>query len=176
MMRHDYPNVMLYVPDLLRNKAIVRFNRYYYWWVALSLLLPTLVGGLVSASPTGALTAFLWGGVVGLFVVEHTMSAINSVCHMVGSRKFVVRGDKSRNNAWLALPSWGEAFHNNHHAFPSSAAFGLRWHELDPGFWLIRFLELTGLAWKVRTPSATMIARRALPLAPQVVNARGGDL
>ncbi len=167
MIRHDYPNVTHYVPDLLRDKTIRRFNRHYYSWVALGLVLPAVVGGLVTETAVGALTAFLWGGVVRLFIVEHTMSAINSVCHMVGSRAFSVRGDNSRNNTWLGFLSWGEAFHNNHHAFPSSAAFGLRSHELDPGFWLIRLLAAAGLAWNVRTPSAKTIAQRAAQLAAQ---------
>jgi stearoyl-CoA desaturase (Delta-9 desaturase) len=162
MMRHDYPNVTHYVPDLLRDKTILRFNRHYYSWVALGLLLPALIGGLVTETAAGALTAFLWGGVVRLFVVEHTMSAINSVCHLVGSRVFTVRGDNSRNIGWLGVLSWGEAFHNNHHAFPSSAAFGLRPSELDPGFWLICLLAAVGLVWNVRAPSAATIARRQL--------------
>lgn len=161
MIRHDYPNVMHYVPDLVGDKVVARYNRRYYWWVLLGLVLPAVVGGLWTASPSGALSAFLWGGVIRLFVVEHTMSAINSVCHTIGSRKFAVRGDNSRNNAWLALPSWGEAFHNNHHAFPWSAAFGFRWHELDPGFWFIRALEQIGWAWHVKTPSIAAITQRA---------------
>lgn len=163
MIKHDYPNVTHYVPDLLRDKALVRVNRRYHWWVALGLVLPALVGGLAGAGLEGALTGFLWGGLVRLFVVEHTMSAVNSLCHMIGTRQFAVRDDNSRNNAWLGVATWGEAFHNNHHAFPSSAAFGLRWHEFDPGFWLICGLQLCGLAWNVKTPSAAAIAGRAAP-------------
>jgi stearoyl-CoA desaturase (delta-9 desaturase) len=72
----------------------------------------------------------------------------------------VVRDDNSRNNAWLGLPSWGEAFHNNHHAFPSSAAFGLAWHEVDPGYWFILALKRVGLAWDVRRPSPEAVERR----------------
>jgi stearoyl-CoA desaturase (delta-9 desaturase) len=161
MIRHDYPNVTHYVPDLLRDKTMARFNRRYYWWVGLGLVLPAVLGGIVTASIAGALTGFLWGGVVRLFIVEHTMSAINSICHMVGARKFSMRGDNSRNNGWLGLVSWGESFHNNHHAFPASAAFGLQWHELDPGFWFIRLLQSVGLAWNVKVPSANVVARRA---------------
>lgn len=160
MVRHDYPNVTHYVPDLLSDKAIARANRRYYWWVALGLLIPAGVGGLVSMSPAGAFTGLLWGGVVRLFVVEHTMSAINSVCHMAGSRRFILRDDNSRNIAWLGLPTWGEAFHNNHHAFPSSAALGLRRHEIDPGYLFIRLLQFAGLAWNVKSPSDDVIARR----------------
>jgi stearoyl-CoA desaturase (delta-9 desaturase) len=160
MMRHDYPNITHYVPDLLKDRTIARFNRHYYLWVALGLILPTLVGGLATRSFAGAATGFLWGGAVRMFVVEHTMSAINSLCHLIGTRRFIVRGENSRNNAWLSLPTWGEACHNNHHAFPGSAAFGLRWYEMDPGFWFIRALQAVGLAWDVRAPSPAMIARR----------------
>lgn len=160
MTRHDYPSITHYVPDLLKDKTIARFNRRYYWWVAFGLILPTLLGGLLTQSLAGAATGFLWGGIVRLFVVEHTMSAINSLCHVVGGRRFAVRGDNSRNNPLLGLPSWGEAYHNNHHAFPGSAAFGLNWWEFDPGFWFIRALAAVGLAWDVRTPSAAAIARR----------------
>jgi stearoyl-CoA desaturase (Delta-9 desaturase) len=162
MVRHDYPNVTHYVPDLVRDKIIARYNRRYYWWVALGLILPAFIGGLWTASLSGALSGFLWGGVVRLFVVEQTMSAINSVCHTIGTRRFSVRGDHSRNNAWLGLPSWGEAFHNNHHAFPSSAAFGLRRHEFDPGFWFIRALQGVGLVWQVKKPSIAAVAQRAV--------------
>jgi stearoyl-CoA desaturase (delta-9 desaturase) len=152
MIRHDYPNVTRYVPDLLKHRALMRWNRAYYLWVAVGLVLPTLLGALLRADWQGAVTGFLWGGVVRIFVVEHTMSAINSICHLFGERSFD-RGDNSRNNAWLGLLTWGEAHHNNHHAFSNSAAFGLRWFELDPGFWFIRCLQALGLVWDVRRPS-----------------------
>jgi stearoyl-CoA desaturase (delta-9 desaturase) len=157
MIRHDYPNVIRYVPDLLGDKAVVRWNRRYYWWVALGLVIPAAVGGIIGGSLSGVMTGFLWAGLVRIFVVEHTMSTINSLCHVFGVRRFELRDDKSRNNAWLSLPTWGEACHNNHHAFPSSAAFGQRWYELDPGYWLIRGLEALGLAWNVRTSSPAQI-------------------
>jgi stearoyl-CoA desaturase (delta-9 desaturase) len=160
MFRHDYPNVMHYAPDLLSDRLLVRCNRHYYWWVALGVALPTLAGGILTLSLAGALTAFVWGGVVRIFVVEHTMSAINSLCHLIGSRPFKTRDDNSRNIAWLGLPMWGEAWHNNHHAFSHSAAFGLKWYEMDPGFWLIRILEALGLVWGVKRPSSKLIMQR----------------
>lgn len=164
MIRHDYPNVTLYVPDLLREKGLMRLNRRYYAWVALGLALPALIGALAAGGLAGALTGFLWGGAVRLLVVEHTMSAVNSLCHTIGRRPFEVR-NTSRNLAWLALPSWGEAFHNNHHAFPSSAAFGLRWTEPDLGYGFVRLLAMLGLAWDVTRPSAEDLARRAVEAA-----------
>ena len=160
MMQHDLPNVTYYVPDLLKDRFVTRVNRRYHWWVLAGLAFPTAVGGIVTGSLSGAFSALVWGGFVRLFVVEHTMSAINSICHLTGTRVYHVNGDNSLNNAWLALPSWGEAFHNNHHAFPNSAAFGLRWHQLDPGYWFIAVLQLCGLAWNVRLPSLEQIAER----------------
>jgi stearoyl-CoA desaturase (delta-9 desaturase) len=106
------------------------------------------------------LTGFLWGGVVRMFVVEQSMSAINSINHSLGSRPFLTRGDNSRNVAIMALLAWGEGWHNNHHAFPYSAAFGLRRFEFDPGFIFIRLLAAAGLAWDVKLPSEEKIARR----------------
>jgi len=93
-------------------------------------------------------------------VVEQSMSAINSVMHIFGKRPFLTRDDNSRNLGVMALLAWGEGWHNNHHAFPYSAAFGLRWFEFDPGFLLIRLLEVVGLAWNVKVPSSEKIALR----------------
>jgi stearoyl-CoA desaturase (delta-9 desaturase) len=95
-----------------------------------------------------------------MFVVEQTMSAINSVMHTFGTQRFVTRDDNSRNFAVMGPLGWGEGWHNNHHAFPYSAAFRLRWYELDPGFLFIRLLETLGLACDVKVPSPEKIARR----------------
>jgi stearoyl-CoA desaturase (delta-9 desaturase) len=160
MIEHDYPNVAHYVPDLMAERKLVTINRYYYAWVLLGLAVPAAIGGLATSSLMGALTGFLWGGVVRMFVVEQSMSAINSVMHTFGSRRFTTRGDNSRNLGVMALLAWGEGWHNNHHAFPYSAAFGLRWFEFDPGFMLIRFLEALGLVWDVKVPSPEKIVRR----------------
>lgn len=160
MIEHDYPNVAHYVPDLMAERTLVTVNRYYYAWVALGLLIPAVIGGAVTASVWGAFSGFLWGGVVRMFVVEQSMSAINSVAHTFGTRRFVTRDDNSRNVGLMALLAWGEGWHNNHHAFPYSAAFGLRWFEIDPGFVLIRLLERIGLAWDVKVPAPEKIANR----------------
>jgi stearoyl-CoA desaturase (Delta-9 desaturase) len=160
MVEHDYPNIAHYVPDLMAQRTLVTVNRHYYAWVALGLALPALIGGLATASLMGAVTGLLWGGVVRMFVVEQSMSAINSVMHSFGSRRFVTRGDNSRNLGVMALFAWGEGWHNNHHAFPYSAAFGLRWFEFDPGYLLIRLLAVLGLAWNIKVPGPDRIAQR----------------
>jgi stearoyl-CoA desaturase (delta-9 desaturase) len=81
---------------------------------------------------------------------------------MFGKQPFATRDDNSRNFAVMGLLGWGEGWHNNHHAFPYSAAFGLHWYELDPGFLFIRLLEALGLAWNVKVPAPEKIARRRL--------------
>jgi stearoyl-CoA desaturase (Delta-9 desaturase) len=176
MIEYDYPNVAHYVPDLIAERALVRVNSYYYAWVLLGLLIPAAIGGLVSGSLWGAVTGLLWGGVVRIFVVEQTISGINSVLHTFGRRPFVTRDDHSRNLGVMAWLGWGEGWHNNHHAFPYSAAFGLRWFEFDPGFLLIRLLEGLGLAWDVKVPSPEKIARRALGPANGTVDLEAGPV
>src|ERR1700676_3170405 len=160
MIEHDYPNVAHYVPDLMAQRTLVAVTRHYHAWVLLGLLAPAAIGGAVTGPWWGAFSAFLWGGIVRMFVVERSMSAINSVMHRFGARRFATRGDNSRNLGVIALLAWGEGWHNNHHAFPYSAAFGLRWFEFDPGFLFIRLLESLGLAWNVKVPSPEKIAQR----------------
>lgn len=162
MVQHDYPNVAHYVPDLIAQRNWVKTNGYYYAWVLLGLALPTAFGALVSGSAWGALTGFLWGGAVRMFVVEQSMSAINSLNHRLGAQPFRTRGDNSRNLGVMAWLAWGEGWHNNHHAFPYSAAFGLRWFEFDLGFTFIRLLEVLGLAWNVKVPTREKIAARMI--------------
>jgi stearoyl-CoA desaturase (delta-9 desaturase) len=152
MRRHEYPNVVHYAPDLIRNRRLVKVARLYYWWVALGLAVPALVGGLVDLSWQGAVSGLLWGGLVRIFVLEHIVWAINSFLHMFGTRPYESR-ENSRNGGIFALVTLGESWHNNHHAFPESPSFGLDWYRLDPGFWLIRGLEATGQAWDLKTPS-----------------------
>jgi stearoyl-CoA desaturase (delta-9 desaturase) len=119
-------------------------------WLALgSLLIPTVAGfALHGFTAEGALRGLIWGGLVRAFLLHHVTWSINSICHYFGRRRFDV-SDQSTNVAWLAVPSLGEAWHHNHHAFPRSAAHGLRWYEVDLSAALIRGLEKLGLAWNV---------------------------
>ena len=135
----------------------IRLNRTYYLWVALGLVLPSVIGGLLTQSWTGAVSGLLWGGFVRLFLSYHFTNSINSITHLFGSRPFETR-ERSRNNAWLVIPTLGEGLHNNHHAFPESAMFGLRWWHLDIGGWVILLFERLGLAWQVCRPRAGAIA------------------
>ena len=96
----------------------------------------------------GFASGVVWGGAVRIFLLHHVTWSINSICHFWGRRRFESR-DESRNVWWLSWLSFGESWHNNHHAFPTSAFHGLRGFEIDPGGWVIWTLEKCGLAWRV---------------------------
>lgn len=164
MIKHEYPNVNFYTPDLLRDVTLVKISRHYNSWVVLGLLIPAVLGGVLLQSWIGVLYGFLWGGVVRMFTVTNAMWALNSFLHTMGSHPYRVK-DKSGNSTILALLAWGEGWHHNHHAFPQSAWFGLSWYRFDPGYWLIRLLEFVGLAWEVQVPSADMIATKKIATA-----------
>ncbi len=159
MFTSEPTNSLLYSKDLFRDPAILRINRLYPLWVILGLAIPTVLGGLITMSWMGALKGLLWGGFVRLFIVHHSFWAIGGIAHSVGWRAFPTR-EGSRNNFWLALPNFGEGWHNNHHAFPSSAFFGLAWWQVDVGGWCVRILERTGLIWNVKCPTSAMIESR----------------
>jgi stearoyl-CoA desaturase (delta-9 desaturase) len=123
-------------------------NASFTGLVGLGLAVPFTAGWLITGELTGALTGLLWGGLVRIFLLHHVTWSINSICHFFGRRRFEVE-DHSTNVWWLALPSFGEAWHHNHHAFPRSAKHGLRRLELDPSGWVIALLEKLGLVWDV---------------------------
>jgi stearoyl-CoA desaturase (delta-9 desaturase) len=123
-------------------------NRRFVSLVVIGLAIPALAGYLLTGTLLGAATGLLWGGLVRVFFVHHVTWSVNSVCHFLGSRRFDV-DDQSTNVFWLALPSLGESWHHNHHAFPRSAVHGLRRWELDPSAVLISAMERVGLAWNV---------------------------
>ena len=110
----------------------------------------------------GALSGFVWGGLVRILLGHHVTWSVNSVCHLWGSRPFQ-SGDESRNNAVVGLLALGEGWHNNHHAFPLSARHGLRWWQVDIAYYVIRALVVCRLAWKVRLPSSAEMAARLSP-------------
>ena len=129
-----------YARDIVDDRGLRRINNLFVPIVVAGLLLPALAGYAIKGTLAGAATGFLWGGLVRVFLVHHVTWSINSICHFFGRRRFAVE-DHSTNVFWLALPSFGEAWHHNHHAFPRSAVSGLRWWELDPSAWLIRVME-----------------------------------
>ncbi len=153
---HKMTNALKFAKDIYRDPVIARVNRMYYVWIFLGLAVPALIGGLVAQSWYGALTGFLWGGLVRMFLCYHFTNGIDSITHIYGNRPFE-SGDHSTNNVWWALPTMGEGWHNNHHAFPSSAFFGLEKWQLDPGAWMLRGLEKIGWVWDLQKPTDAMI-------------------
>jgi stearoyl-CoA desaturase (delta-9 desaturase) len=138
-----------YAPDLMEDRGMRWISRHFVAIIGAGLLIPAVAGFVASGfTLKGFLTALLWGGFVRVFAVHHVTWSINSICHVFGTRRFEV-DDKSGNVFWLALPSLGESWHHNHHAFPRSAKQGLRWYELDPSWAIIWTMEKLGLVWNV---------------------------
>jgi stearoyl-CoA desaturase (delta-9 desaturase) len=146
---HGQASSKRFAGDLVEDEAMRRINRAFPWIALASLALPFALGlALGGGALRAGLSALLWAGLVRIFLVHHITWSINSICHFFGRRRFDTP-DESTNVFWLALPSLGEAWHHNHHAFPQSAFHGLRWYELDPSGWLILGLAKVGLAWDV---------------------------
>jgi stearoyl-CoA desaturase (Delta-9 desaturase) len=137
-----------YAPDLCEDRGMRAIGRHFVSLVLVGLAIPALAGYLVSGTLAGAATGLLWGGLVRIFLVHHVTWSVNSVCHFLGTRRFET-DDHSTNVFWLALPSFGESWHHNHHAFPRSAVHGLKRWELDPSALVIATMEKLGLAWNV---------------------------
>jgi len=150
-----------YARDLRDDRGMVLISRQFGPLVILSLALPALAGYALSGTLAGAATGLLWGGLVRVFLVHHVTWSVNSVCHFFGTRRFDT-DDRSTNVFWLALPSLGESWHHNHHAFPRSAVHGLRRWEIDPSAMLIGAMEKVGIARNVVRISPERQAERTL--------------
>lgn len=148
-----------YAPDLLADPRIARVCRLYPVWVAVSVLLPPLAGGLLTLSWLGAVTAFFWATIVRVGLFHHVTWSINSVCHVAGRKPFRSR-DHAGNVWWLSLLSNGESWHNMHHADPTCARHGALRGQADSSARVIWALEKLGWAWDVRWPEAGRLAAR----------------
>ena len=153
-----------FAPDLLRDRVLKVVDKLFFLWVGLSLAIPFALGWLLGGGLGAALTALLWGGFVRVFLLHHVTWSINSVCHFFGRKRFAIE-DESRNVFWLAPLSMGEAWHHNHHAFPTSAFHGLSpWERVaDPTGLLIALLEKLGIIWNVVRISPERQKAKALP-------------
>jgi stearoyl-CoA desaturase (delta-9 desaturase) len=137
-----------YARDLYEDPGMRRIHRNFHWIVLSTFAIPFLLGFALTQSLHGALTALLWAGLVRVSLLHHITWSINSVCHFFGRRRFAT-DDYSTNVFWLAIPSLGEAWHHNHHAFPRSAFHGLRPWEIDVSGLVIRGMRRAGLIWNV---------------------------
>ncbi len=149
-----------YAPDLYEDRGMRTISRRFVLLILASLAIPALAGYIISGTLLGAFTGLLWGGLVRIFFVHHVTWSVNSVCHFLGSRRFDT-DDHSTNVFWLALPSLGESWHHNHHAFPRSAVHGLKKWEPDPSALIITAMEKMGLARNVVRISPERQAERA---------------
>lgn len=148
-----------YAPDLLRDPDIVRVSRGFPWLVAFSLLAPAALGGLITWSWQGAVTALFWAGLVRVGLLHHVTWSINSLCHVYGAKPFSTR-DRSGNLAWLAIPSFGESWHNLHHADPTAARHGVLRGQVDISARVIWACERAGWAYDVRWPRPERLQAR----------------
>jgi stearoyl-CoA desaturase (delta-9 desaturase) len=152
-------SIAKYAPDIAADKDLRRISRYFPLAITTTLLLPALLGGLITWSWIGALTAFFWAGIVRVALVHHVTWSINSICHVFGTRPFNSR-DLSSNVAWLAIPSFGESWHNLHHVDQTSARHGVLRGQIDLSAEIIRGLEKLGWARDVRWPKPERIAAK----------------
>jgi stearoyl-CoA desaturase (delta-9 desaturase) len=158
LFERDLTNAARFAPDLLADRDIRRVDRLFPVLTAGTLLVPALVGGLVTMSWWGALTAFFWAGLVRVAVLHHVTWSVNSICHMIGDRPFTAR-DRSANFWPLAIASMGESWHNSHHADPTCARHGVRRGQIDISARIIWVFEKVGWATKVRWPRPQRVAR-----------------
>ena len=150
-----------YAPDLLADPGTRMIDRLFPVIAVGSFVLPMLAGYAFTGTLRGALLGLLWGGFVRIFVLHHVTFSINSICHIWGKKRFRV-SDESGNVFWLSIFSFGESWHHNHHAFPSSAFHGLKRWEIDPAGMLIAGLEKVGLVWDVTRIPAERQASKEL--------------
>lgn len=149
---HKLTNASVFCRDLLQDRSIRWINETYYFWGVAGLVLPSIFGFIIGGRPEDAWFGLVWGGGIRLFFSYQFTNAINSVTHLSGYRNYDTR-DQSKNNMWLSLPTFGEGWHNNHHANPRSAIFRHKWWEVDIGAGVINLLEGLGLAWNVVRPN-----------------------
>jgi stearoyl-CoA desaturase (delta-9 desaturase) len=148
-----------YAPDLCKDPDVIKMHKWFGPLALVSILLPGLLGLLLTWSWQGALTALFWGSLVRIGLLHHVTWSINSICHVFGEEDFQVR-DKSRNVWWLAIPSFGESWHNLHHSDPTCARHGALKGQIDLSAGLIRIFERLGWVYDVRWPTPERLAAK----------------
>jgi stearoyl-CoA desaturase (delta-9 desaturase) len=154
-------NAAEWAPDLQSERAIARVDRAFPWLTLATFFLPPLLALAITGSPKSMIGAFIWASLVRIFLLHHVTWSINSICHFYGKEAYRAR-DESRNVWPLAPLSFGESWHNNHHAFPWSARLGLRAWQIDPGWYAISIFRALGMARDVKVPSPKQLADRSL--------------
>jgi stearoyl-CoA desaturase (delta-9 desaturase) len=150
--------------DVHDDRLVMAIDRLYGVWMLVSLALPFTIGFLAGGTVELGVEAMVWGGLVRVFLLHHVTWSVNSICHTVGTREYRAR-DESRNNWLLALPSLGEGWHNNHHAFPSAALYGIGRKQVDLAGLVLVGLERLGLASELKRHDPRQLERRRLRAA-----------
>jgi stearoyl-CoA desaturase (delta-9 desaturase) len=156
----EITNAERFAPDLLADRDLRVVDRLFPVWVAATFLLPGVIGGLFTWSVWGGVTAFFWAGFVRVALLHHVTWSVNSICHMIGERPFTSR-DKAANFWPLAIFSFGESWHNLHHADPTCARHGVQRGQIDISARLIWIFEKLGWATNVRWPTPRRLERIA---------------
>lgn len=151
MLNDKVTNNSAFAKDLLKDPLTKKINSAYVPIVSLGLIVPGIIGGIVTQTWFGVFTGFLWGGLVRMFFVTHSLWLGGTCAHIFGGRPYKT-GDHSANNLWFAIPTLGASLQNNHHAFPSSAILGFKWWQIDIGWYVIWALEKCGIVWQVSRP------------------------
>jgi stearoyl-CoA desaturase (Delta-9 desaturase) len=161
LFRLESSNRDRFAPDLLADRDIRLVDRLSGRIALASVLAPPLIGGLLTWSWQGALTAFFWGTLVRIALLHHITWSINSICHVYGQRPFATRGTDRASNFWpLAVISFGENWHNSHHADPTCARHGVLRGQVDPAARVIWLLAKAGWVHDVRWPQPHRLQAR----------------
>lgn len=161
MFNDKMTNCSMFAKDIMKDKGYKLINDYYVPIVIAGILVPGLVAWLISGTLYGALMGVLWGGFVRMFIGHHSTWLNSSFSHISGGRPYET-GDKSANNHWCAIPTFGASFQNNHHAFPWSAYLGFHWWQIDIAGYFVRLFKVLGLVWNVRYPSEEQLNKKTL--------------
>ncbi|HVF53351.1 MAG TPA: acyl-CoA desaturase [Actinomycetota bacterium] len=148
-----------WAPDLVKDPVMRRIDSLFPLWALISFAGPAVLGAIITRTWAGTVTAFLWGGLARIFLLHHVTWSVNSICHFYGKRPFETT-DHSTNNWALAIISFGESWHNNHHAFPTSAVHGLQRGQLDITGGMIRIMQALGLARSIKIATPKQVTRK----------------
>jgi stearoyl-CoA desaturase (delta-9 desaturase) len=159
MLSDETSSWRVWAPDVLRDRRLFFYHRTYQLWMIVGLLIPTLLGGLIQMSWTGALTGFVYAGLARMFLANQAAWCVGSLSHMIGGRPFD-NGDRSANNWPVAVFTFGEGLQNNHHAFPGSYKHAVRAWEPDLSGWVLTTLGWTKVVWNLRQPTRAQIAAK----------------
>jgi len=153
--RHDVPKPKRYAAELVADATAQRLSRQYWLWVSAGYAIPALLGFVLAEGWQGFVIGAWWGGALRLALGHQVIWSINSIGHWLGARPTRTQ-DQSANNAWLSLISWGESWHNNHHADPTSARLGWHWWQVDVGWWCIQAMQAAGWATRLRSRDSSL--------------------